>query len=182
MEIETEEILLEKEKKKEEKKLTHLSGKYLTFVIDDQECGIEISKVREIIGIMPISPVPQTPEYVEGVINLRGKVIPVVDLRKKFNLPEKGSTEQTCITVLEITSNTRTFHTGIIVDSVSEVIDIEENQLEATPYFGNGIKTNFILAIAKIQESVKILLDIDEVLYSDELSELSKTETQINNN
>jgi purine-binding chemotaxis protein CheW len=144
-------------------------GKYLTFALANEEFGLEILKVREIIGYMDVTAVPQTPHYVKGVINLRGQVIPVVDLRAKFGMEVVELTEQTCIIVVEITQDRRKFSTGIIVDRVQEVLDISGENIEASPQFGASVNTEFILGMAKIQESVKILLDIDRVLAGDGL-------------
>ena len=147
-------------------------GKYLTFALANEEYGLEILKVREIIGYMEITNVPQTPMYVKGVINLRGQVIPVVDLRLKFGMEEAEVTEQTCIIVVEIAQGERTFQTGIVVDHVQEVLDIKENQIEDAPQFGSTVDTDFISGMGKIGEDVKILLDIDKVLGGEDLAGL----------
>lgn len=149
------------------------AGKYLTFVLADEEYGLEILKVREIIQMMDITGVPNIPDYVKGVINLRGKVIPVVDQRLKFGMPEAERSDQTCIIVV----NLGNVETGIIVDSVSEVLDIAEEDIDDTPAFGGSIDTDFILGIGKIGESVKILLDISKVLCSANLADV-RTEAQ----
>ena len=133
-------------------------GKYLTFALAQEEYGLEILKVREIIGYMEITAVPQTPAYIKGVINLRGQVIPVMDLRAKFGMETAEVTEQTCIIVVEITQAGRKFNTGIIVDRVSEVLDIAGKNIEDAPQFGSSVDTDFILGMGKIGESVKILL------------------------
>ncbi len=112
---------------------------------------------------------PQTPHYVKGVVNLRGQVIPVIDLRAKFGMETTEVTEQTCIIVVEIAQGTRTFSTGIIVDHVQEVLDIPGTAIEEAPQFGGVVDTNFILGMGKIGDSVKILLDIDRVLGRDTL-------------
>jgi purine-binding chemotaxis protein CheW len=148
-------------------------GKYLTFALAHEEYGLEILKVREIIGYMDITAVPQTPPYVKGVINLRGQVIPVVDLRTKFGMETAEITEQTCIIVVEITQTGRKFNTGIIVDRVQEVLDISGRDIEEAPQFGGSVATDFILGMAKIGESVKILLDIDRVLSGTALASCS---------
>lgn len=149
-------------------------GKYLTFVIADEEYGVEILKVREIIGYMKVTEVPQTPDYVKGIINLRGQVIPVVALRTKFGLDEIETTEETCIIVVEITQGDKTFSTGIVVDKVREVLDIAEDDIEETPHFDTSVNTDFILGIGKVGESVKILLDIGKVI-GDEVSKLTES-------
>ena len=144
-------------------------GKYLTFVLGAEEYGLEILKVREIIGYMEITAVPQTPHYVKGVINLRGQVIPVIDLRANFGMESTEVTEETCIIVVEITQGDRKFSTGIVVDRVQEVLDIVGKDIEEAPQFGSAVNTDFILGMGKIGDSVKILLDIDRVLASDDL-------------
>ncbi|MRR17330.1 MAG: purine-binding chemotaxis protein CheW [Deltaproteobacteria bacterium] len=144
-------------------------GKYLTFNIAGEEYGIGILKVKEIIGMMPITVVPQTPAYVKGVVNLRGKVIPVIDLRLKFSLAAHEFTERTCIIVVEIAARNRTIVMGIVVDSVSEVLNIKAADIEATPSFGTNLNIDYILGIAKVGGSIKILLDIDRILSIDEL-------------
>lgn len=139
-------------------------GKYLSFALAHEEYGLEILKVREIIGYMEITSVPQTPSYVKGVINLRGQVIPVIDLRAKFGMETTEVTEQTCIIVVEIESSGRQLSTGIVVDRVQEVLDIAESEIDEAPQFDSTVDTSFILGIGKINGSVKILLDIDTVL------------------
>jgi purine-binding chemotaxis protein CheW len=129
---------------------------------------LEILKVKEIIGIMNITAVPQTPKYVKGVINLRGKVIPVLDLRRKFGMDTIEYNDRTCIIVVDIasTSGKKTVM-GIIVDSVSEVLNIKSEEIEDTPTFGVKLETDYILGMAKVKGGVKILLDIDKVLTTD---------------
>ena len=155
-----------------DKILSDKEGKYLTFALGPEEYGLEILKVREIIGYMDITAVPQTPNHVKGVINLRGQVIPVVDLRSKFSMDTADVTDETCIIVVEILQNTRTFNTGIIVDHVQEVLDISGENIEEAPQFGTGIDMDFILGIGKVNNSVKILLDIDKVLVGEKLATL----------
>ncbi len=142
--------------------------------MDREEYGIAILTIREIIGMMRITPVPQTPEYVMGVINLRGKVIPVIDLRLRFGISSSGYTERTCIIVVEIMSDSRALQIGIIVDSVSEVMNIKGADIEETPNFGTTLNTEYILGMAKVGCSVKILLDINRVLSADELEILNE--------
>ena len=144
-------------------------GKYLTFSLGAEEYGLEILKVREIIGYIDVTAVPQTPPYVKGVINLRGQVIPVVDLRTKFGMQTAEVTEQSCIIVVESTQSGRKANTGIIVDRVQEVLDIAGTDIEEAPQFGGSVDTDFILGMAKVGDSVKILLDIDRVLGGIEL-------------
>lgn len=149
--------------------MTDKEGKYLTFNLAGEEYGIGILKVKEIIGIMPITVVPQTPKYIKGVINLRGKVIPVIDLRLKFGIAAAEFTERTCIIVVEITAAGRTILMGIVVDSVSEVLNIKGADIEETPSFGTKLNTEYILGMAKAGGSIKILLDIDRILSIEEL-------------
>ncbi len=144
-------------------------GKYLTFSLGEEEYGIGILKVKEIIGMMKITPVPQTPEFVKGVINLRGKVIPVIDLRLRFGMDENGYTDRTCIVVVEIDGTGGKLHIGVVVDSVSEVLNIKGGDIEDTPSFGTTLNTEYILGMAKTGGGVKILLEIDRVLSSSEL-------------
>jgi len=143
---------------------TTKEGKYLTFSLAGEEYGIGILKVREIIGMMPVTPVPRTPDFVKGVINLRGKVIPVIDLRLRFGLEAAAYTERTCIIVVEILGDAGAVPMGIVVDAVSEVLSIRGGDIENTPAFGVKLNTDFILGMAKTEGSVKILLDIDRVL------------------
>jgi len=140
-------------------------GKFLTFFLGSEEYGLEILKVHEIIGMMPITRVPRTPQFIRGVINLRGKVIPVVDLRLKFAMESKDQTEETCIIVVQAQG----VEMGIIVDKVSEVLDIAGNDIDDAPYFGADVKTDYLLGIGKAAERVKLLLDIDQVLSSQEV-------------
>ncbi len=156
------------------KAMVNREGKYLTFSLAKEEYGIGILKVKEIIGMMPITTVPRTPPFVKGVINLRGKVIPVVDLRLKFGIEEMGYTERTCIIVVEIASQAGSILTGIVVDSVSEVLNIKGADIEETPNFGAKLDTDYILGMAKITGGVKILLDIDKVLSAEEITILDK--------
>jgi purine-binding chemotaxis protein CheW len=149
-------------------------GKYLTFSLSEEEYGIGILKIKEIIGMMPITTVPQTPDFVKGVINLRGKVIPVVDLRLRFNMDVKDYTERTCIIVVEIEGKSGTILMGIVVDSVSEVLNIKADEIEETPTFGTQLNTDYILGMAKMEGGVKILLDIDRVLSVEEISTIDQ--------
>jgi purine-binding chemotaxis protein CheW len=144
-------------------------GKYLTFNLAGEEYGLGILKVKEIIGLMPITVVPQTPPYVKGVVNLRGKVIPVIDLRLKFSIAAAEYTERTCIIVVEISAARRMILMGILVDSVSEVLNIKAADIEETPSFGARLNTEYILGMAKAGGSIKILLDIDKILSSEEI-------------
>ena len=159
------------------KAIMEKEGKYLTFALANEEYGLEILKVREIIGYMEITAVPQTPHYVKGVINLRGQVIPVIDLRAKFGMEVTEVTEETCIIVVEISQANRNFSTGVVVDHVQEVLDIAGEDIEEAPQFGSAVSTDFILGMGKIGESVKILLDIDRVLASDDIGSFASGST-----
>lgn len=145
------------------KEITNREGKYLTFSLGAEEYGIGILKIKEIIGMMPITAVPRTPPFVKGVINLRGKVIPVIDLRVKFGMEDKSYTDKTCIIVVEIKEQ-NSILMGIVVDAVSEVLNIKAAEIEETPNFGTNLDLDYISGIAKINGGVKILLDIDKVL------------------
>ena len=149
-------------------------GKYLTFTLDNEDYGIGILKVKEIIGVMPITSIPRTPEFLRGVINLRGKVIPVVDLRLKFGMESIEYTERTCIIVVETEGQAGTVMIGIVVDSVSEVLNIKGDDIDETPAFGSKLDTGYILGMAKMEGGVKILLDIDKILTGDDIAVLEK--------
>lgn len=144
-------------------------GKYLTFVLAGEDFGLEILKVREIIGMLDITPIPQTPGYVKGVINLRGRVIPVIDLRLKFGLPPMDYGERTCIIVVDVKTAQGSMQMGVVVDAVSEVLNVGAEDLEPPPTFGHDLNHSYILGIAKTKGSIKILLDIDRVLSAQEL-------------
>jgi len=142
-------------------------GKYLTFMIGREEYGLPVLKVREIIKVMDITHVPQVAAHVLGVINLRGKVIPVIDLRRKFGFPAQEHTERTCIIVAEVELSQATVMMGVVVDAVSEVVNVASAEIDSAPDFGGQNQTDYILGLAKVKGSVKILLDLDRVLGSD---------------
>ena len=142
----------------------HLAGKYLTFALGSEEYGLEILKVREIIGYQKITKVPKTSREIKGVISFRGHVIPIVDLRGRFGMEEKAVDDQTCIIVVENEYDGRITTTGVIVDQVSEVLDIQIEQIEPPPQFGGAARVDFIRGMGKMGGNVKILLDIDKVL------------------
>ena len=148
-------------------------GLFLTFVLGKEEYGIEILRAREIIDLMDITTMPQTPDYMKGVINLRGKVIPVIDLRLKFSMPEAEHTHETCIIVVEVGGA----QAGIIVDSVSEVTDIRGEDIEDAPDFGQEIDTDSIMGLGKTKDKIVILLDIEQVLSFEELEMVEQAET-----
>ena len=147
-----------------------LAGKYLTFTLHQESYGIEVLKVREIIRLITITAVPQMPNYVRGVINLRGKIIPVMDLRLKFGFAEAASTEQTCIIVVQVKlPDGKSVQMGLVVDGVEEVTNIAASDIEETPDFGGQISTDYIVGMAKIKGAVKTLLDIDGVISAEAL-------------
>ncbi|HLH19403.1 MAG TPA: chemotaxis protein CheW [Bryobacteraceae bacterium] len=150
------------------------AGKYLTFDLGREEFGIRVLKVREIMGIQEITAVPQTPAHVKGVINLRGKIIPVIDLRLKFGLPAAEYNQRTCIIVTQVQDETAQLVMGVVVDGVSEVLTLSASEIEDTPDFGEGFAAHYLLGMAKVKGKVKILLDIDRVLSSQELQHLSE--------
>lgn len=143
---------------------SRLDGKYLTFRLGDEDFGIEILKVQEIIQMQQITRVPRVSDFIRGVINLRGKVIPVIELRKKFGQEPCEDTAETCIIVVEVETFDKPITMGIIIDAVKEVVEISATQIEETPALGTGIDTEFIIGMGKIGDAVKILLDIDKVL------------------
>ncbi len=153
--------------------LSTLAGKYLTFKLDVEEFGLEILKVQEIIKMMDITRVPRTPAFVRGVINLRGKVIPVVDLRLKFEMDRREGTDKTCIIVVTVRRGSGAVVMGIIVDEVSEVLDVAGSSIEPAPEFGGVVDTSFILGMGKIGERVVTLMDVDKVLSSSDLADVS---------
>jgi purine-binding chemotaxis protein CheW len=165
-------VLLEKEQAAAVKNEDR-GGKYLVFELGREEFGIRVLKVREIMGIQDITAVPQTPGHVKGVINLRGKVIPVVDLRLKFGLPEQEYTQRTCIIVVQVKGEAGPMLMGIVVDGVAEVLNLAATDIEDTPDFGDGTATPYLLGMAKVKGKVKILLEIDRVLTSQDLHALS---------
>lgn len=140
------------------------AGKYLTFQLASEVYGLEVLKVHEIIGMMPITRVPKMPVFIRGIINLRGKLIPVIDMREKFSLIKQIDTAKTCIIVVQIKEKEIPVTIGILVDAVAEVLDIPLANVEPTPSFGSDVNTQFILGIGKISEKVVMLLDIDKIL------------------
>lgn len=150
------------------------AGKYLTFFLAEEEYGLEILKVSEIIGMQPVTRVPRMPDFVKGVINLRGKVIPITDLRTKFDMNVENSGES-CIIVVQM----KGIQTGIVVDRVSEVVAIAEGDIEDAPTFGAGIRTEFLLGIGKTGGRVRLLLDIDRILATSELAALEAAQSEV---
>jgi purine-binding chemotaxis protein CheW len=151
-----------------------LAGKYLTVVLENEAYGIAVLKVREIIRLQKITPVPQMPGFVKGVINLRGRVIPVIDLRVKFGLKAEFA-ERTCIVVVQVTlASEQTVQMGLIVDSVEEVVNLGAGEIEPTPEFGTRIDTSYLLGMAKVKGQVKTLLDLDRVVAPETVQALAQ--------
>mgnify|MGYP001547191252 CR=1 FL=1 len=149
-------------------------GKYMTFKLAGEEYGLEILKVRELIRLLEITRVPQTKPFIRGVINLRGRVIPVVDLRLKFGMSRLQETDHTVIIVVQFESAEHTVVMGILVDEVLEVVDVEASQLTQAPEFsGGGVEMGFLLGIAQFEQRVILLLDISRVLTSEETIQLN---------
>ena len=153
--------------KHEARVLSKHGGKYLTFSLGNEEYGLPVMKVREIIKVMDITQVPQVADHVLGVINLRGRVIPVIDLRRKFGFPPEAHTERTCIIVVEVATGVSKVLMGVVVDAVSEVLNVAAADIDETPQFGAQQTTDYLLGLAKVKGTVKILLDLDRVLLTD---------------
>ena len=151
------------------------AGKYLTFRLGHEEYGIEIAKVMEITKMVEITAVPCSPDYVRGVINLRGRVIPVVELRRKLRMDAVEDAPETCIIVVRVESGETAFPMGVLVDAVSEALDIDGSDIEPPPQFGAGVDTDFIMGVSKARGGVQILLDIDKALSSAEVEGLAQT-------
>ncbi len=148
------------------------AGKYLTFQIEQEEFGILVMRIREIMGMQQITAVPHTPAHVKGVINLRGRVIPVIDMRIKLGLDPRDYDQRTCIIVASVNCGDAPVLMGIVVDGVSEVVTLLEDQIEDAPKFGGGVQVRYLLGMAKTSGKVKLLLDIDEALSAEDLSHL----------
>ncbi|MGD0917908.1 MAG: chemotaxis protein CheW [Thermodesulfobacteriota bacterium] len=149
-------------------------GKFLTFLMAKEKYGLEILKVHEIIEMMDVTSVPTTPAFVRGVINLRGHVIPVVDLRLKFRMKAKEDTQRTCIIVVHLARDAQEMTMGVIVDEVSDVLDIDPDQIEPPPSFGANVRIDFILGMGKVDQKIVTILDIDRVLSCEEIAVLDK--------
>jgi purine-binding chemotaxis protein CheW len=153
------------------------AGLYLAFKLANEMYGVEILVVQEIIQMVPVTKVPRMPEFVRGVINLRGKVIPVVDLRTNFGMASHEDTTETCIIVVEIASKGRMLTTGVVVDQVAEVTDVGVDQLEPPPAFGAAVDTTFLRGVAKVDDKVIMLLDIQRILGADEMAQMESLST-----
>ena len=151
------------------------AGKYLTFQLCNEEFGIRVLKVREIMGLQEITAVPQTPAHIKGVINLRGKVVPVIDLRLKFGLAAAEYTQRTCIIVTQVKGESGAVLMGIVVDGVSEVLNLAGSEIEDTPDFGEEYSGGYLLGMAKVKGQVKTLLDIDRVVAADAIEQIAAT-------
>jgi len=149
------------------------TNSYLTFKLGEEEFGAHVSQVLNILEMTKITEVPKTPEYMKGVINLRGMVLPVIDTRTKFRMPETEYTNNTCIIVMDIENGNDTIHIGAIVDEVVSVIEIEENQIEPPPSIGNKYKSEFIYGMAKVDDNFIMLIDMQKVISADELTEIT---------
>ncbi len=143
------------------------AGKYLTFILGGGAFGIPILKVKEIIRLTEITPIPRMPDYVKGVINLRGKIVPVIDLRMKFGLPNTSTTNRTCIIVTHVVMASTTKLMGLIVDALEEVFQITAEEIEPAPDFGRGTPTGYIQNMARIKGQVKALLNLDQIVHDD---------------
>src|SRR5664279_3298203 len=154
----------------------NLAGKYLTFILGGESYAIPVLKVREIIRLTNITTVPQMPDYIRGVINLRGKIIPVMDLRLRFGFAGAASAEQNCIVVVQVKNPAgQATSMGLVVDAVEEVAQLAASDIEETPDFGAQVDTEYILGMAKIKGAVKALLDIDRVIGGDTVASLAAT-------
>lgn len=149
-------------------------GKYLSFYAGPEEFAIAVLGVREIMGMQDVTAVPHTPAYVKGIINLRGKVVPVVDLRLKFGMPAADYTARTCIVVVNVPGEGGGVLMGVVVDAVSEVVNIATGEIEDAPDFGEGVSIPYLIGIAKSKGKVKLLLDIEKVLTTSELTDLGQ--------
>lgn len=155
------------------------SSKYLTFLLDEEVYGLPIKKAREIIGMMAITHIPKTQGYIKGVINLRGKIIPIVDLRLRFGMAEKEYSERTCVIVLEVNSHESRRLVGIAVDTVSEVVNIQQKEIEPPPEYDAQIEGNFLTGLGKIKDRVILILDIEKILNREELTQIKQELAEI---
>lgn len=158
--------------------LAHLAGRYLTFKLGPEIYGIEILRVQEIIGLMPITKIPRVAEYIRGVINLRGKVIPVMSLSRRFGMPDRDDTSLTCVIVIELAQTSGTVTMGIVVDEVSEVININVDNIESPPDLGEAAGESFLCGMGKVDGKVVILLDMARVIESGVAARIEMTATE----
>lgn len=153
-------------------------GKFLTFLLDQEIYGIPIKKAREIIGVMEITHIPRTKNYIKGVINLRGKIIPIIDLRLKFGMVEKPYTDRTCVIVIEIVTEQAHYLVGVAVDAVAEVINIQKNEIDLLPEYDSQFENDFLAGIGKLKDRVVMILDIEQILSGEDLSYLKQKITE----
>ncbi len=153
-------------------------GKFLTFLLDREIYGIPIKKAREIIGVMEITHIPKTKNYIKGVMNLRGKIIPIIDLRLKFGMVEKPYTDRTCIIVIEMVTEQAHYLVGVAVDTVAEVINIQKNEIDLLPEYDSQFENDFLAGIGKLKDRVVMILDIEQILSGEDLSYLKQKITE----
>lgn len=146
------------------------SKQYVTFCLADELFGVEVNRTREILSVVAVTSVPQTPDYMLGVINLRGQVVPVVDMRLKLGLPASEESQDTCIIVVEVLVDDEPIVVGALADAVREVLEIRSDAIEPPPRLGTKLKTEFIKGMGKVDEQFLILLDIDKVFNSEEIA------------
>lgn len=146
-----------------------IAGKYLTFRLGAEEYGVEIMKVQEIIGLLPVTQVPRVPHYVRGIVNLRGRVVPTIDLRAKFGMPAVADSGKTCIIVVEIGTASGKLSLGLVVDEVADVLHIDGNSADHVSHFAGNIQMDYVLGVGLVNGGVKILLDIDKVMTFEEV-------------
>ncbi|HEB13174.1 MAG TPA: purine-binding chemotaxis protein CheW [Actinobacteria bacterium] len=151
---------------------TTKASQYLAFSLDDELFAVNVDKIREILDYTTVTRVPQTPDFMRGVINLRGGVVPVVDMRRKFDISECQDTVDTCIVVLEVSLDGKITLIGALVDSVQEVFDLEANQIEPPPKIGTNLNTDHILGMGKREEDFIIILDVDKVFSGEDISKV----------
>ena len=154
--------------------LPELAGKYLTFQLGREEFAVRVTQVREIMGVQDMTSVPQTPVFVKGVFNLRGRVVPIISLRLKLGIAEEPYTQRTCLIVVDMPGENGLVPVGVVVDGVSEVVNLHGADMEATPDFGRGRAAPYLLGMAKVKGKVKLLLDLDFVLTAQEVMGLDE--------
>ena len=161
--------------------LKKVEGKYLTFRLGREDYGIGILKVREIVAMMGITPVPMTALHIRGVVNLRGKIIPVVDMRKKFGLPDAAASRETCIITTVLEGKEGPVLTGLLVDGVNEVVQVAATDVEPVPALGDDMKLDFVTGLSKTKGRVIVLLDVDKAMQGQSLAELQQIEELVKN-
>jgi purine-binding chemotaxis protein CheW len=158
----------------EETKKLNTANRYLTFFVDNEQYGVDISRIKEIIAPINITHIPKTPAFVKGVINLRGSIIPVVDVRLKFGMQEREMDMETAIIIYEVNK----VSIGFIVDMVEDVLSIDDKQISESPRFGSSIDTSFIESVAEVDNDVIMLLNFEKIFEAEELLEISKLEKE----